>query len=742
MYLDSATTVAGLKYDFMDHFHEHWLDMTHLSIVSFRDSSGTGLPSILKPVIDGAVANCRPADVRFVRLELSLDFCPLCTAAAATDNTTVRTNYYLELPQTTIAVNDGHGHPRNLITFHGTADLRTLSVQQVEDAILQHVPQGGPVTLREAEDFVTEATIDDISPMENITRAILKLAVKTVERAIFETLCPNYPTKPHAAVEGLSQVTVGQDGNTMIIPVAQFHSILNHASQPFAHMKTFPTCICTIFMRGLHDDVKSVFQDKYPQYIDPIPLDGRTQRTTLAKLLLIATAAENSVLSTQRLVARQVGTAFTADSYASQAEKTLARYNSPSKPASHPTKPPSSGVVRDLLPGQTCHGFGSSEHPYSICPRKNEPAIKAQAKKNFDKLRASRREEMRGGGSSKRSRWASQQPNLNDMSPSVRKKIVRQVLESEAKDADDSTNSINSSVTGASAFSPRNTAGHGNSHPRPSGGGQSSYQGAIFIGQAVSFATDRKEVLPVPIQSMLPHILLELVGGVSIWVCVDTAASLCTGNSSFLFSIAKAYPDSVAAVYTSQDYSEILLSGIVRRNNEVVTTSLPIAFLFNLDYFTQDGRNAQLMVAAGPDVSVNLIVGNPFFQGANAVLNFADSVAELRAFDCPPFPIEFRRARLTVQTPPAAPSVTAQLSQAQRVKIQDFECIETLLTGASVGSDKRKRKVKWTAPIHRDSEVATSVYDGASHYSGHSELLGDSVELAGEGRNCSSAECE
>lgn len=298
MYLDSATTIAGLKFDFMDHFHEHWLDMHNLSIISFHNSAGVAMdtatvagdPALLKPVQHGPMPQCCPADVCFVRLELTLDFRELCTAAAANKNTVLRTNYYLELPQTTDVVNDGDGNPRNLTTFHGTADLRTLSCNQIEDEILSHVPHGGPIP-------------DDASAMDNISRSILKLSVKTAEELIFAALCPNYTSKPHAAVKGLSQTTVDEEGNPMILPVAQFHSILNRSSQTFAHMKTYPVCICTIFMRGLHADVKSVFEELYPAHNDPISLEGRVQRTTLATLLCHATSAENRVLNTQKLVA-------------------------------------------------------------------------------------------------------------------------------------------------------------------------------------------------------------------------------------------------------------------------------------------------------------------------------------------------------------------------------------------------------------------------------------------------------
>jgi hypothetical protein len=52
------------------------------------------------------------------------------------------------------------------------------------------------------------------------------------------------------------------------------------------------------------------------------------------------------------------------------------------------------------------------------------------------------------------------------------------------------------------------------------------------------------------------------------------------------------------------------------------------------------------MFAAGPHVNVNCIVGPPFLSTARNVIDYNDNVAELRALDCRPFPIDFKRAHL------------------------------------------------------------------------------------------------
>jgi hypothetical protein len=56
------------------------------------------------------------------------------------------------------------------------------------------------------------------------------------------------------------------------------------------------------------------------------------------------------------------------------------------------------------------------------------------------------------------------------------------------------------------------------------------------------------------------------------------------------------------------------------------------------------------MVAVGPNVTVNTILGLPFIKQTKMIVNAADQVAELRALDALPFPINFRRAQCHVPT--------------------------------------------------------------------------------------------
>ena len=102
------------------------------------------------PVQNGAAATCRKPDVRFVRVTSSIDFAPLITIAIA-GPTVLRSQYYLELPQSTLPLLNGAGTNYNLTTWHGAADLSTLSAHDVRLHIFDVVLQDGPIALLQAD---------------------------------------------------------------------------------------------------------------------------------------------------------------------------------------------------------------------------------------------------------------------------------------------------------------------------------------------------------------------------------------------------------------------------------------------------------------------------------------------------------------------------------------------------------------------------------------------------------------
>jgi hypothetical protein len=132
---------------------------------------------------------------------------------------------------------------------------------------------------------------------------------------------------------------------------------------------------------------------------------------------------------------------------------------------------------------------------------------------------------------------------------------------------------------------------------------------------------------------------------------VDKAAALSTGNFHFVAVVAKCHPHCLAKIYVPRDYNPIVLSGIVQCGGELITTELTIGFQFHLPYLTKEGNPTSILIATGPQVTVNMIVGLPFIQATWAVIDLSDNVAGLRALDAPPFPLKYHRS--TVHVPAA-----------------------------------------------------------------------------------------
>jgi len=105
--------------------------------------------------------------------------------------------------------------------------------------------------------------------------------------------------------------------------------------------------------------------------------------------------------------------------------------------------------------------------------------------------------------------------------------------------------------------------------------------------------------------------------------------------------LAKRFPR-LAKVFAPRDCTPIVLSGVVQSHQqEAVTTELEVGFQFHLPYKTIAGEETLFLIATGPHVSVNTILGLPFMQGTGMILDLVNNLAECKYLDCPAFPIDY-----------------------------------------------------------------------------------------------------
>jgi hypothetical protein len=172
--------------------------------------------------------------------------------------------------------------------------------------------------------------------------------------------------------------------------------------------------------------------------------------------------------------------------------------------------------------------------------------------------------------------------------------------------------SVASSVTTPSLVNQQGTL-------RRRGRGRGLGGGVILVADIVVLAAGPllKRAMPISIQSNLSHITLQFGTDLDCPNCplirctINSCAALTTGNFHFFAAVAKRFLHCIAKIFTPKDYVPIVLSGIVRSNAESVMAKLEVGFLLHLPYKMTDGDSASLMVATGPNVSINTINGLP-----------------------------------------------------------------------------------------------------------------------------------
>ena len=204
--------------------------------------------------------------------------------------------------------------------------------------------------------------------------------------------------------------------------------------------------------------------------------------------------------------------------------------------------------------------------------------------------------------------------------------------------------------------------------------------------------------------------------------CVfDTGAALSTANFHFMEAVVRQFPHILKRIYMPAEYAAIVLSGIVTSSNdEPITTELPVGFEIHLPYLTKDGSETSLLVAAGPDVAVNLILGLPFIKATGMIGNFADNICQAKNLLCNLFLIDFKHATKSIPVFTAAPApcnvgdtqdATHTLAALRKLFPRPND--HTSSTGHSITSQKTRFALtdRWIPPVSSDSSASMNAND-------------------------------
>mmetsp|Transcript_34260 Transcript_34260/g.74140 ORF Transcript_34260/g.74140 Transcript_34260/m.74140 type:complete len:350 (+) Transcript_34260:1242-2291(+) len=333
-------------------------------------------------------------------------------------------------------------------------------------------------------------------------------------------------------------------------------------------METMTVDVVQLLIGGMRPDTKSAFEELYPCHAKPHDHNGRLQRAALTNILCLATVAEGKVRTVQGIVANATGQAFLIQGTgvnSSQAKRTLNQYGGAGgndRRAGSPSKK-----------GCTCDGCGSKDHMRTFrgvvgCPNRNKPGVFDTAQKN--RAACQKKGSVEKNNNDSRARFRKRKPDLANLIEQGRAKIIRQAEALKAS-VDNDASQVSSVTTPSSALNGRR---RGRGSPR-----KKLYMFLFDVVPMVFATGPRRESLPVAIDTQLPHIGLQLEpthetpNCPTILSVADTAAALTTGNLFFISKIAKTFPHCVSAVYSSNNYSPITLSGIVRSDVEGAKTT-------------------------------------------------------------------------------------------------------------------------------------------------------------------------
>jgi hypothetical protein len=252
--LNLSGTVNGTINDWFQYFYNSWFNFSKLTILSFhnlkgdiiQDTKDQANPAILLPIVHSAIITCRKANVKFVRVQLTVNFASFVNINPR-GPTILCMEYYIKLPQMLVQVMNRQGTAYNLLTFHGSSNLCIFLADDFQTQILDFTFQDGPVDLQPLRFNLSTAQIDSTKLRSDIKAKILRLAFAMVCNTLFLKLCLGYSNQLHMAIDHICRVYNDRNGNQVISTVQAYFQQLMNAVCSFSSQCDFPVSICAKF---------------------------------------------------------------------------------------------------------------------------------------------------------------------------------------------------------------------------------------------------------------------------------------------------------------------------------------------------------------------------------------------------------------------------------------------------------------------------------------------------------------
>jgi hypothetical protein len=335
--LDLMLTAEAALADWGRKLNRNWANFNNLTILSWHAANGNIIsntatvadPAVLLPVQSGPANQCRGSGVKFVWVQLALNYDDL-NRIDPPPNTTLQGEYYIQLPQGSVDLTTAAGNPYRLTTFIRVADLRTLSVAEVERDILGATHQDGPYDLLEPSFNLSSCRTDSKVICGELKSQVVRLASATIHQQLFEVLVSGYLMELHNMLDHIWQSYVNQDRKTVHLTAQVYYTTFLNAIRSFYDLEEYPIDVAGIFMDHIDPTYTKGFHAHYPDYGRIRARNTLTQRNLLKDMLGALIKTENNVSNVLEIVSSaRGGKQFLASpgkaipSFPSVAEKTL-----------------------------------------------------------------------------------------------------------------------------------------------------------------------------------------------------------------------------------------------------------------------------------------------------------------------------------------------------------------------------------------------------------------------------------
>jgi hypothetical protein len=260
--------------------------------------------SVLLPVQNGNIADCCSAGVKFVCVQLELDFSDLTIVAAANPapNIILRGEYYIQLPQSSRDLVNSAGTDYKLTSWLGQANLCTMSTTDVQRAILDITHQDGPFDQFAQSFNLSSCCTNSTAMYGKLKLLVVHLALDTVHQTMFMVLVPGYSIEPHSVLNHIWQCYIDANGKTVQLSAQVYYSTFLNALRSFYNLEEYPINLVGIFQDHINPLLQKGFRAHYPLYGQTRTKAAFNQWSILVDMLNALIKVENDLTNIRDII--------------------------------------------------------------------------------------------------------------------------------------------------------------------------------------------------------------------------------------------------------------------------------------------------------------------------------------------------------------------------------------------------------------------------------------------------------